>query len=178
MSKGKSVDQPSFDLTGSLREAFATIPANLGDALGSWVDSPERDGGDIGDQTAGAEERALSTASTFGVMASRFEGAAGAFAYLLFILLYMPCAGAIAAVYQEARARWTVFVACWTTGLGYGVSTLYYQSATWNLHPTTSFAWIAGILLAFGAVLIAMRWVGHSAPHPGLQRNSVGGKVS
>jgi ferrous iron transport protein B len=50
----------------------------------------------------------------------RFDGAAGAFAYLLFILLYFPCTAAIAAVYQESGARWTIFVAGWTTGLAYG----------------------------------------------------------
>lgn len=155
--------RPPFDLAAGLREAFTTIPANLSNALASWSDPLGLNVGDVNDPTAVTEKQALST-STFGAMASRFEGAAGAFAYLLFILLYFPCASAIAAVYQEAGGRWTMFVACWTTGLGYGISTLYYQAATWNQHPATSLAWITAILLAFGATLVAMRWVGHSVP--------------
>jgi ferrous iron transport protein B len=180
--EGESVDQPSFDLTGSLREAFATIPANLGDALGIWIDSPERDVGDIGDQTARAEERALFTA---GAPSASWPAVSKA---LLVRLLTCFSSCSICPLCwshrrRVSRSRSQLDRVCrlldYRSRLWYGVSTLYYQSATWwSQHPTTSFAWIAGILLAFGAVLIAMRWVGHSAPHPGLQRNSVGGKVS
>ena len=95
---------------------------------------------------------------TFGAMAARFDGAAGAFAYLLFILLYFPCVAAIAAVYRETTAGWTVFVAAWTTGLAYMLATLFYQAAIIPRQPATSLAWIGGVLAAFAMVVVAMRY--------------------
>jgi ferrous iron transport protein B len=97
-------------------------------------------------------------------MAARFDGAAGAFAYLLFILLYFPCTAAIAVVYQESGARWTLFVAAWTTGMAYGLATLYYQAAIYNRQPMVSLGWITGSLLAFAAVFWWMRRLGQVRP--------------
>ena len=115
--------------------------------------------GDLHDQAALAAEQKVAT-GTFGAMASRFDGPAGAFAYLLFILLYMPCTAAVAAIYQEAGPRWALFVGVWTTGLGYGIATLYYQGATWAAHSAQSAAWIAGLGGALGLTLYGMRRYG------------------
>ncbi len=65
----------------------------------------------------------------------RFDGQAGAFAYLLFVLLYFPCVSATSAVYRETNAGWTVFIALWTTGMAYIVATSFYQIATFSRHP-------------------------------------------
>ncbi len=148
-----------FALWAALGEAAATIPANLADAMGTLGDPLGIGVGDVTDQAAVAEEQEVDV-GTFGAMAARFDGAPGAFAYLLFILLYFPCTAAIAAVYQEAGTRWTLFVAAWTTGLGYGVATLYYQVATWSAHPASSAAWVAAVLVAFGASVAALAWAG------------------
>lgn len=152
-------EEEAFSLASSLSAALDTIPANLGDALGSWADPLGIGVGDLSDQEAVAEEQEVA-ASTFGAMAARFDGAAGAFAYLLFILLYFPCTAAIAAVYQESGMRWTLFVAAWTTGMAYGLSTLVYQGATWVSHPSASLAWIVGIIVAFALVLFGLRRYG------------------
>jgi hypothetical protein len=95
---------------------------------------------------------------TFSAMASRFDGAAGAFAYLLFILLYFPCTAAIAVVYQESGARWTIFVAGWTTGLAYGLAaTIYYQVATYASHPASSMGWDRRWSVAFAGFFFILR---------------------
>ena len=151
-------DEP-FELVPALQGALATIPVNLAEAFGAWLDPLHLDVGDVTDQAAVAEAQEVST-GTFGAMASRFDGAAGAFAYLLFILLYIPCVAALAAVYQEAGARWTLFVGAWTTGLGYGLATLYYQAATWASHPASSAAWIGAVLAGFALALAALRFIG------------------
>lgn len=148
-----------FVLMSAIGEAFATIPVNLMDALATWADPLGIEVGDLSDQGRVAEDQEVAT-GTFGAMAARFHGAAGAFAYLLFILLYFPCAAATAAVYQESGLSWTAFVVGWTTGLGYGVATIFYQAATWAAHPVSSAAWIGAVLALLVAVILGLRWVG------------------
>ncbi len=153
---GETGEEAAFSLGAAIAEAFATIPANLSDALGTWSDPLGVGIGDVSSPENAAEDQEVAT-GTFGAMAARFDGAAGAFAYLLFILLYFPCVAAIAAVYRETTMGWTVFVAAWTTGLAYMVATVFFQAAFITRHPGTSMAWIGGMLASFAIVVIAMR---------------------
>jgi ferrous iron transport protein B len=151
-------EEAPFELTASLAAAAASIPANLGDALGTWGDPLGVSIGDVSDQGAAAAAQEVRT-GTFGAMAARFDGAAGAFAYLLFILLYFPCTAALAAVYRESNLGWTVFVAAWTTGVGYMVATWFYQIATFSRHPATSLIWIGSLgVIAIITVLVLRGW--------------------
>lgn len=151
--------EKSFDFGKAVSDAFATIPANLSDAMNKWTDPVGLSVGDVSDLAATAESQKVST-DTFSAMASRFDGTAGAFAYLLFILLYFPCTAAIAVVFQESGARWTLFVAGWTTGLAYGASTIYYQVATYASHPASSMSWIGAIAVAFAGFFFILRHYG------------------
>jgi ferrous iron transport protein B len=153
---GEAVEEDPFDLSAGLIAAFATIPANLGDALGSWADPLGLDVGDLSDPEAAAEAQEVST-GTYGAMVARFDGTAGAFAYLLFILLYMPCVAAIAAVYQETTPGWTVFVAAWTTGIAYAVATVSYQAAVFARDPVSSLVWIGGMVTLLAATVLGLR---------------------
>jgi ferrous iron transport protein B len=118
--------------------------------------------GDVSDRAAAAEAQEVQT-GTFGAMAERFDGRIGAFAYLLFVLLYVPCLAAMGAVYREVGTAWTLFAAFWTTGLAYGVATIFYQSARLGSDPTGAAGWIGGILAVFLAVVLVMRYVGMRA---------------
>lgn len=118
--------------------------------------SPEADIGDVRDSDAAAAAQEVEI-GTFGAMGERFDGAAGAFAYLLFILLYFPCAAAMGAVRREAGGRWTVFVGLWTTGMAYVAATLFFQIATLGRDPGAASAWIAGVILLSVLVIVAMR---------------------
>ena len=152
-------EEGSFDFWGGVAASFATIPNNLSDALGSWSDPLGLSVGDISTVEAAAEEQEIST-GTIGAMAARFDGAAGAFAYLLLILLYFLCTAALATVYRETNAGWTAFVAVWTTSVAYIASTIYYQAAIFNRHPGASISWIVGMLLIFGGVLLVLGYWG------------------
>jgi ferrous iron transport protein B len=90
-------------------------------------------------------------------MAARFDGAAGAFAYLLFILLYAPCTAAVAAIWRETSPGWTLFAVVWTTGLGYGIATVFYQGAIFHRDPASAATWIAAMVGLFAAAVIGMR---------------------
>jgi ferrous iron transport protein B len=154
---GTTQEEEPYSLLGDIGDAFSSIPANLGDALGTWSDPLGLGIGDLSDTEAVAAEQEVAT-GTFGAMAARFDGAAGAFAYLLFILLYFPCVAAVAAIYRETTPGWALFAALWTTGLGYMAATVFYQAAVFTRHPGLSLAWIAGLLAIFTFVVLAMRY--------------------
>ncbi|MEQ1620155.1 MAG: Fe(2+) transporter permease subunit FeoB [Methylococcales bacterium] len=139
----------AFDLSDALLGACRTIPENLAavakrltDPLGLSVD-------------AAVSEQEIKS-DTYTAMRNSFDGQAGAFAYLLFILLYAPCVAATAAIYRETNAGWTVFVVCWTTGIAYMTATLFYQGMTYVQHPEYSLAWIVALVTAFVLVLFGL----------------------
>ena len=111
------IDTPASDITieeefilmDRLMEAAGTVPGNVMDALNNLSDPLGFAVLDTShDQTLAADEQDVDTA-TFGAMVKRFDGQAGAFAYLLFILLYAPCVAATAAIKREAGTRWMWF---------------------------------------------------------------------
>jgi ferrous iron transport protein B len=149
----------TFDLVAGLYGAVATIPENLG-ALGSLVMDP------LGIKAAGVDSKEAAAEAqgvsmeTFGAMVSRFDGVAGAIAYLLLILLYIPCVAVLGAINREIGGGWAMFTASWTMGIGYSVSVFFYQAATFARHPLSSSAWMAGLSLTLLAVILIMRMVG------------------
>jgi len=161
-------EEAPFSLMGAVAGAFATIPENLSGLADAALDPLGLDIGDVSDTTVAAEAQEVD-AGTFGAMALLFDGTAGAFAYLLLILLYFPCAAVVGAVHHEAGSRWAGFIALWSTGIGYGTATLYYQIATFGLHPAQSLAWTGAILLTLAAGFFTMkRWANRQERAPEL----------
>jgi ferrous iron transport protein B len=81
-------------------------------------------------------------------MLAAFDGKAGAFAYLLFVLIYSPCVAAIAAIQRETGWKWMAFSVGYLTALAWTLSTLFYQIATFAAHPARSAVWAGAIFLA------------------------------
>ncbi|MEG2062238.1 MAG: ferrous iron transport protein B [Kiritimatiellia bacterium] len=50
-----------------------------------------------------------------------------AFAYLLFVLLYVPCLAAMATIVREVGGFYSTILLCYLTALGWCVATLYFQ---------------------------------------------------
>lgn len=146
-----------FDLLQAILDAGATIPENLLAVADNILDPLGLDIGDVSNLHSAAATQEVTT-STFSAMQASFDGQAGAFAYLLFILLYAPCVAATTAIYRETNVGWTVFVLFWTTGLAYMSSTIYYQAATYMQHPDYSTKWILTVFAAF-FVVIGGLWV-------------------
>ncbi len=157
---GAEADPPgeaaAFDLGVALVAAAATVPANLGEALGGLTDPLGLDVGDLADTDAVAERQGVHR-GTFGAMEARFDGREGAFAYLLFVLLYFPCVATMGVIVREAGAPWATFVGAWTTGVAFATATLYYQLATFERHPVASSAWVLGLLAVMVLVLVGLR---------------------
>jgi ferrous iron transport protein B len=136
--------------------SFATVPENLAAVRDNLLDPLGMDVGDISDSDAAAAQQEVNS-GVFGAMASRFDGQIGAFAYLLFVLLYFPCAATIGAIVREAGSAWAVFVAVWTTGVAYTAASVFYQVATFERHPATSAAWLIGLGLLIMFAFVGLR---------------------
>ncbi len=159
-------EEKEFNLISALKEAANTIPVNLkesintlSDPLGLGILETSKDLA----QAAAAQEV---HGATFGAMVRHFDGRHGAFAYLLFILLYAPCVAATATIRRETGSRWMLFALAWTTGLAYSCATFYYQAVTFFLHPMQSLAWMTAITLTLALFWFSLRIRGTSIPIP------------
>jgi ferrous iron transport protein B len=152
-------EQAAFNMQDALLAACATVPENLRAVADNLLDP-------LGLGSVN-EEQAVNTA-TFAAMQHSFDGKAGAFAYLLFILLYAPCVAATAAIYRETNRNWTLFVVFWTTGIAYMTATIFYQTMRYSEHPAYSLVWIIGLLSAFLFVLLGL-WLLGKKPEKTIQ---------
>ncbi len=156
----------AFDLMARVREAFASIPANLAglkdlltDPLGlSAVGSVEEVAADQGVE-----------ATAIGAMVRHFDGRIGAFAYMLFVLLYFPCAATFGAIAREIGLRWATFSATWSLWIAWFAGVGFYQAATLARHPVQSAIWLLALALGMLAVIAFIRWLGqrHVLPTDG-----------
>ncbi|MGR7993690.1 Fe(2+) transporter permease subunit FeoB [Xanthobacter sp. ZOL 2024] len=154
--------EPEATIAEKLMAAVATIPANLKDALGNLADPMGLNVGYTAEGEGAAEQLEVAP-SAFTAMAARFDGQAGAFAYLLMILLYMPCVAAVGAIYQETGWRWTAFAASWTTGLGWCAAVVFYQAARFERSPATATFWICFCLILLLGAMVTLYQVGKAA---------------
>jgi len=128
-------EDDGFQFWEGVRKAFATIPEGISGVLGALADP-------LGLSDVSADEALV--AETFGTDTSVFtsmrikfsQGRHQAFAYLLFILLYVPCLAAMGAAYRELGKLYGTIMMVYLTVLGWSVATLYYQitlghSAVW-----------------------------------------------
>ncbi|TNH95305.1 Fe(2+) transporter permease subunit FeoB [Aeromonas sobria] len=152
---GKSGDEEAseFSLVASFHEAIDAVATNLAeinpsDPMGLAV-------GELDDQQAAADAQEVDV-STYGNMQTHFDGAAGAFAYLLFVLLYMPCAAAMGALVRETGRQWALLTAAWCNYMAFMCATVFYQVATFAAHPEQSLFWVA----SYGLSLLLLWWAG------------------
>jgi len=159
MAIDEEKSEEPFILKQALLAACQTVPDNLTAIADNLLDPLGLGIGNVDNVETAAEQQEV-TVATFEVMQNQFDGQIGAFAYLLFILLYVPCVAATAAIYRETSPGWTVFVVCWTTFVAYTTATLFYQGMKFNQQPATSGIWFASLFLLFAAILAILRLYG------------------
>jgi ferrous iron transport protein B len=138
-----------FHFLASMQAAWQTIPENLSQ-LGGALANPV---------LAKAPMTPLNQ-NVYGLMAQRFDGQVGAFAYLLFVLLYFPCVSTLAAMLRELPRRWAIFSAVWTTGIAYCIAVMFYQTATFADHHWSSVLWLSAMSLALVIAVAIVRVYG------------------
>jgi ferrous iron transport protein B len=158
-----TTNNPDPDLSEMLASAFASIPANLAE-LGDQLGDPlGLDLGDLGDTVSQAEEQAVQL-NTISAMQGLFHGQLGAFAYLLFVLLYMPCVATIGVIFKEIGSFWATFSVAWSFVVAYGCAVVVYQVGTFAAHPGSSAIWLgATVAVATGFFSALIMW-GKRAP--------------
>ncbi|TEW51320.1 Fe(2+) transporter permease subunit FeoB [Psychromonas algicola] len=149
-SSSEEEEEAELSLLDKFNFALATIPENLmgidiADPLGINV-------GDVADLASAAEDQGVDL-TIYSNIQKAFVSKEAAFAYLLFILLYAPCAAAMGAIVREVGVNWARFIAIWSTAIAYITSAAYYQVATFAQHPTSSLAYLlASAVIVFVVV--------------------------
>ncbi|SEL76975.1 ferrous iron transport protein B [Colwellia chukchiensis] len=136
----------------SLTLLWQQAVASIGDNLqGIAPDDPlGTDIGDVSSIEVAAQEQGVAE-TTLTIMQAAFAGKIGAFCYLLFILLYTPCAAAMGAIKNEVGTSWAMFAALWSFTLAYLTATACYQLAVFfaqPLHSLISLTIVIGLFLA------------------------------
>jgi ferrous iron transport protein B len=124
-----------FDFWGGMSSALWSIPQNLAELGGALINPI----------AASADDSNL-TASVYGIMVQRFDGKIGAYAYLLFVLLYIPCVSTMAVIRQEANKQWMWISVVWSFIVAYSVAVIFYQAAQFISHPAQSICWVLGMV--------------------------------
>lgn len=78
-----------------------------------------------------SEEEAIPS-DLSGNLQARFGGWAAALSYLLFVVLYSPCAAVLAMLFKEFGSRWTVFSFVYLNILAWVIAMLFYQIANFQ----------------------------------------------
>lgn len=138
-----------FDFVGAMLAALRSIPENLA-GLGSALSNPILASAPVGEMSQ----------SVYGMMAQHFDGKAGAYAYLLFILLYVPCVSTTAVIRQEANSYWMWFSLAWSLLLAYAAAVIFYQAASFSAHPQQSITWILFMLSSVALFVGFLRFKG------------------
>lgn len=143
-------DEESWSLFASVGDAFATVPENLRGALQSITDPLG-----LASATADAGEN-----STFAAMRKGFgTGQWGAFAFLLFVLLYVPCMAATATMAKELGWAVTSFMVFYSTALAWIAATLTFQLSVGH-DPV----WVLAALGMLAAIVMGLRTWSKKSP--------------
>jgi ferrous iron transport protein B len=143
-----------FDFWGGVLAAFATIPQNLS-GIGSSLGDPLGIGMVSGDQEAVAEEVGADTGVYAGLRANFTGGPLQAYAYLLFVLLYLPCVAAFGAMTREMGLKYTLIATAYISITSWTVATLFYQISLGH-----NISWIIFCVLLFAAMIIVLKALG------------------
>jgi len=140
---GQEVEK-EFEFWKAIKQSFMTIPMGIKKMLGIHV----------------ASKQDLSKSPFFTALHNNFHGQIGAYAYLLFILLYFPCIATTSTAFKESSSGWTSFMVVWATGIAYLTSTLFYQVATFAQHPGTTISWVIASIVILLIVIFGFRYWG------------------
>jgi ferrous iron transport protein B len=133
-----------FSLKSTVKEALVSVPANLVEVFTS-IANP------LGVKKAIEESEGAGNEGAYKTMQAHFNlGNFQVLAYLLFILLYVPCLAAIGTAFRELGRFYGTLMMVFQTIIGWSLSVLFFQvtcghSTAWIV---TSVALLAGVVVS------------------------------
>jgi ferrous iron transport protein B len=106
--------------------------------------------GDVSDSRTASAELEVEP-RVFSIMRDKFQTWQAAFAYLLFVLMYVPCLVAVAAMKREIGWSYTLFQISYSTVLAWALATLFYQITVGHSPLYISLA-LGLLILMMGAI--------------------------
>ena len=133
-----------FSLKSTVKEALVSVPANLVEVFTS-IANP------LGVKDAIEESEGAGNEGAYKTMQAHFNlGRFQVLAYLLFILLYVPCLAAMGTAFRELGRFYGTLMMVFQTVIGWSLSVLFFQvtcghSTAWIV---TSVALLAGVVVS------------------------------
>lgn len=139
----------SFSLTDSIKESWNTTIDNIkGIDLATLMNPIEASKAD-----ASMDKGAM------GNMVSKFGSMSAAFAYLLFVLLYIPCISVVGAMVRESTRGWAILSVLWSASIAYVSAVVVYQLVNILDHPVSSIIYICIAMVYILGIVFLMKYL-------------------
>ncbi|MBR2273007.1 MAG: Fe(2+) transporter permease subunit FeoB [Fibrobacter sp.] len=142
-----------FSLKSTVKEALVSIPANLVEVFTS-IANP------LGVKAAIEESEGAGNEGAYKTMQAHFNlGRFQVLAYLLFILLYVPCLAAMGTAFRELGRFYGTLMMVFQTVIGWSLSVLFFQVTCGHSVALiiTSVVLLAGVVVALVAIGLDQR---------------------
>ena len=100
--------------------------------------------------------------SAMGHMVNAFSSQWAAFAYLLFVLLYVPCVSTIAALAREVGKRWAIISTAWSFYIAYALAVVFYQASILLESPISALSWIMAVVISAVIIIWSLKYYSNS----------------
>ena len=139
-----------FSLKSTVKDALVSVPANLVEVFTS-IANP------LGVKDAIEESEGAGNEGAYKTMQAHFNlGRFQVLAYLLFILLYVPCLAAMGTAFRELGRFYGTLMMVFQTVIGWSLSVLFFQVTCGH-----STAWIVTSVVLLAGVVVALVAIGH-----------------
>lgn len=95
--------------------------------------------------------------TAIGSMIAAFGSLAAAFSYMLFVLLYSPCASVIGTMAKEGAYVWAWISIIWNTSIAYVSAIIVYQITRIQTELLSAFSWIVGTIIYIISIIFLLR---------------------
>lgn len=141
--------ESSFSLKSTVKEALVSVPTNLVEVFTSIANPLGVK--DAIDASAGSATEGGETEGAYNTMQAHFNlGRFQVLAYLLFILLYVPCLAAMGTAFRELGRFYGTLMMVLQTVIGWSLSVLFFQVTCGHsvVLIVTSLVLLAGVVVA------------------------------
>ena len=145
-------EEEGFSLKATAKEALVSIPENLAGIFGKLANPLGVE--EAIEESEDAENEEIASALT-GMRAHFKLGKFQVFAYLLFILLYVPCLAALGTAFRELGKFYGTLMTVFQTAIGWSLSVLFFQ-----LTVGGSALWIGVAATLLVGVVVALILIG------------------